>query len=73
MEHPTCNGLDSQQVPEIIKKSSQEVYGGSRSALGPVIPGLEPENTVPPPPLKKSTYAKKFLRNYFRGDCDGFS
>ena len=26
-----------------------------------------------PPPLKKITYAKKFLRNYFRGDCDGFA
>ena len=25
------------------------------------------------PPLKKITYAKKFLRNYFRGDCDGFA
>ena len=24
-----------------------------------------------PPPLKKITYAKKILRNYFRGDCDG--
>ena len=26
-----------------------------------------------PPSLKKITYAKKFLRNYFRGDCDGFA
>ena len=25
------------------------------------------------PPLKKITYAKKVLRNYFRGDCDGFA
>ena len=25
------------------------------------------------PPLKKMTYAKKLLRNYFRGDCDTFS
>ena len=26
-----------------------------------------------PPPLKKITYAKKFLRNYFRSDCDDFA
>ena len=25
------------------------------------------------PPLKKITYAKKILRNYFRGDCDSFA
>ena len=25
------------------------------------------------PPLKTITYAKKLMRNYFRGDCDGFA
>ena len=49
------------------------------------VPGREDSGTRPggsvtgvteelfTPPLKKITYAKKFLRNYFRGDCDTFA
>ena len=64
----------SSKVPPMAKslKNLFSDFAGSQPL--PSLLGLESsEACIPPPPPQKITYAKKFQRNYFPGDCDNFA